>query len=160
MCKPSGNLQQRLKNFFFAITENRGFIFQRDGIIIMRSASYLCIREWVIDFNDSFSNPVFSPRTRVGVMMKSHRSNPALTFDQILSTTYRDVGSLFPSGSSFCDYRLCWANGSLEPEPCRNCPIYLFVSLLFQLSPNSPNAFPALISLFIFSLLFLLLMKR
>ena len=60
MCKLRGNHQRRgkkKKSFFFsfAITENRSFIFRDDGIIITRSASYLCIRGWVIDFNDSFS---------------------------------------------------------------------------------------------------------
>lgn len=56
MCKLRGNHQRRGKeSFFFAITENRGFIFRDDGIIITRSASYLCIRGWVRDFNDSFS---------------------------------------------------------------------------------------------------------
>lgn len=38
----------------FAITENRGLIFPDDGFIIIRSASYLCLSGWVIDFNDSF----------------------------------------------------------------------------------------------------------
>lgn len=44
------------KKKVFTITENRGFIFRDGGVIIIRSASYLCIRAGVTDFNDSFSN--------------------------------------------------------------------------------------------------------
>lgn len=38
---------------------------------------------------------------------------------------------------------LCWANASPERALRRKCPIYLLCFfILFQLSPNSPNALP------------------
>lgn len=71
------------KRCFFAITENRSFIFRDDGIIIIRSASYLWIREWVGDFNDSFSNLLFLSIRGVVMMMKCHNSDLAFDHQQV-----------------------------------------------------------------------------
>lgn len=92
--------------FFFAITENRGFIFRDDGIIITRSASYLRTRasERAVDFNDSFSSlKPASSRAFLRVLTRCHGSNPIPAFDQILPT-HPDAGSLFLP--ALCDYGL------------------------------------------------------
>lgn len=115
MCKLSGNLQwRRGKKSVFAITENRGFIFRVDGIIIIRSASYLCTRGRVIDFNDSF----FSQLNPLSLSILSEwwrwsvkDQIPAPAFDQILSLrskTWRRLSFFLHTAAYllffFCDY--------------------------------------------------------
>lgn len=141
MCKFSEKIfSDRRKKCFFSITENRGLIFPDDRIIIRRSAS-LCLRGWLMDFNDSFSNlnPVALRASSKwwwwwGVADQIPLWHLIQFFPQQLNVTLFSRLFFFPLSDHTC-------------APWLNCPIYLFVSipsLLFH-----PILLPAFISLLI-----------
>ncbi len=154
MCKLGGNLQQRgekkkKKTLFLQSQRTEASFSGLMEIIIMRSASYLCIRGWVRDFNDSFpdlsllslsilksDDEVSQIKSRSGIWSDSFTNK--LPWRR-LSLFLAAVRFFF----FFCDYGLCWANASLEPAACRNCPIYLFcfftLSAFTQFSKRPPR---------------------
>lgn len=105
----------------------------------MKSVFYLYIRGWIRDFNESSSKP-------------KRALSPLSVFSRLITMLHQQV--TLTSALSSWPRRFYWLRALLSERAAQETSSLPFVSWLAQLSPNSPNASPAFISLLILSFCF------